>query len=93
MYYVYIMTNKTNSVLYVGVTNDLSRRAREHKSGIIPGFTQRYHTDVLIYFEEYSDINGAISREKQIKGYSRVKKNELIKKQNPILKDFGKGLL
>ena len=65
MYYVYIMTNKTNSVLYVGVTNDLSRRAREHKSGIIPGFTQRYHTDMLIYFEEYSDINEAISREKQ----------------------------
>lgn len=93
MYYVYIMTNKTNSVLYVGVTNDLSRRAREHKSGVLPGFTQRYHTDKLIYFEEYSNVNDAISREKQIKGYNRAKKNELIKKQNPEFKDFGEGLL
>ena len=64
MYYVYIMTNKTNSVMYTGVTNDLERRAVEHKSGICDCFTKRYHLSKLVYFEEYSDVNQAICREK-----------------------------
>lgn len=92
MYYVYILTNKTDSVMYVGVTNDLERRIYEHKSRLIDGFTKRYHVDKLVYFEEYSDANDAISREKQIKGYSRSKKNELVKKQNPDFKDFSQLL-
>ncbi|MBQ7326600.1 MAG: GIY-YIG nuclease family protein [Clostridia bacterium] len=92
MYYVYILTNKTDSVMYVGVTNDLTRRIYEHKSRLIDGFTKRYHVDKLVYFEEYSDANDAISREKQIKGYSRSKKNELVKKQNPDFKDFSQLL-
>ena len=78
--------------MYVGVTNDLERRIYEHKSRLIDGFTKRYHVDKLVYFEEYSDANDAISREKQIKGYSRSKKNELVKKQNPDFKDFSQLL-
>ena len=93
MYYVYIMTNKTNSVVYVGVTNDLQRRVNEHKNGDIPGFTQRYHLHKLVYFEHYSNVDEAISREKQIKGYSRTKKNELISKQNPQLGDLSENLI
>ena len=93
MYYVYIMTNKTNSVVYVGVTNDLQRRVNEHKNGDIPGFTQRYHLHKLVYFEHYSNADEAISREKQIKGYSRTKKNELISKQNPQLGDLSENLI
>ena len=82
-YYVYMMTNYTNKVLYTGVTNDLQRRVSEHKSGIIPGFTQRYNCKKLVYFELYSDIEQAIRREKLIKEYRRDKKNELVNKSNP----------
>ena len=93
MYYVYIMMNKIDSVMYVGVTNDLKRRVYEHKSELIEDFTKRYHIHKLVYFEEYSDVNEAISREKQIKGYSREKKNVLVKTQNPELKDFDEVLI
>ena len=93
MYYVYIMMNKIDSVMYVGVTNDLKRRVYEHKSELIEDFTKRYHIHKLVYFEEYSDVNEAISREKQIKGYSREKKNVLVKTQNPELKDYGESLI
>ena len=82
MYFVYIMTNKANSVLYIGVTNDLGRRALEHKSESIEGFTKRYHLNKLIYFEEYDDVNDAIAREKQLKGWKRDKKLELVKSKN-----------
>ena len=88
MYYVYILTNKNNSVLYIGVTNDLQRRVYEHKSELIDGFTKRYHLSKLIYFEEYSDVNEAISREKQLKSWSRTKKNSLVLNSNPKLKDL-----
>ncbi len=67
MYYVYILSNQTNTVLYIGVTNDLHRRLYEHKSGQINGFTQKYHIHKLVYFEEYAEINYAIAREKQLK--------------------------
>ena len=69
MYYVYILTNKTNNVLYIGMTNDIHRRITEHKSEMIDGFSKRYHTHKLVYFEEYGDSMEAISREKQLKGY------------------------
>ena len=64
LYYVYLLTNKTHSVLYTGVTNNLQRRLYEHKNELVPGFTRRYHVHKLVCFEETSDVNAAISREK-----------------------------
>ena len=88
MYYVYLLTNKTNTVLYTGVTNNLERRIYEHKNKVIEGFTKRYNVDKLVYFEETNDIKAAIAREKQIKGWLRVKKNQLIEKRNPTWQDL-----
>jgi len=82
LYYVYILTNSSNKVLYVGVTNNLERRCYEHKQKLIKGFTQRYNVDKLVYFEEFDSIELAIFREKQIKGYSRSKKDALVNKFN-----------
>ena len=76
------MTNKNNSVLYTGVTNDLKRRVFEHKSKFVEGFTKKYNIDKLVFYEIYNDINEAITREKQIKGGSRVKKIKLIEEMN-----------
>jgi len=81
-YFIYIMTNKNNSVLYTGVTNDLKRRVFEHKSKFVEGFTKKYNIDKLVFYEIYNDINEAITREKQIKGGSRVKKIKLIEEMN-----------
>jgi putative endonuclease len=81
-YYVYIMTNKRNTVLYTGVTNDLKRRVFEHKAKLAAGFTKRYNVDRLVYYEFSPDIEGAISREKQIKGGSRAKKIALVDSVN-----------
>jgi putative endonuclease len=77
-FYVYILANAYNNVLYTGITNDIQRRCIEHKKKLIKGFTQRYNIDKLVYFESYSDVEEAINREKQIKGYSRRKKIALI---------------
>ncbi len=88
LYHVYMMANKTNSVLYTGVTNDLIRRVWEHKSKTVPGFTQRYNVTKLVYFEETSDIKAAIEREKQIKGLLRIKKNKIVESLNPQWKDL-----
>jgi len=77
-YYVYMLTNKNNTVLYIGVTNDLGRRCYEHKSGMNAGFTKKYNVHKLIYFEVFDYIEMAIAREKQLKGLSREKKNSLI---------------
>ena len=88
MYYIYIMTNKNNNVMYIGVTNDLERRIREHRSGLCDGFTKKYCINKLIYTEEYSDVNEAIAREKQLKGWSREKKNQLVRKTNPTFKEL-----
>jgi len=82
-YYIYILTNKNNTVLYTGVTNDLVRRCHEHKKKLVKGFTEKYNVDKLIYYEVFDYIDMAIQREKQIKGYSRVKKDALIEKVNP----------
>ena len=88
MYYVYILTNKTNQVLYTGVTNNLKRRCCEHKNGVIDGFTKRYKVNKLVYFERFRDVNYAISREKAVKGLLRVKKLALINEFNPEWKDL-----
>jgi putative endonuclease len=82
LYYVYLLTNSSNNVLYVGVTNDLERRCYEHKQKLIKGFTQKYNVDKLVYFEVFDSIELAIFREKQIKGYSRSKKDKLINEFN-----------
>jgi len=82
-YYVYILTNKTNCALYIGVTNDLVRRIYEHKEKLIDGFTSRYRLTKLVYFECFDDIVEAIAREKAIKGWIRKKKVELIGATNP----------
>src|SRR6476620_11177993 len=81
-YFVYIMTN-TSRTLYTGVTNDLVRRVYEHKNKIIHGFTSRYNITELVYFEETSDVHAPIAREKQIKGWRRAKKSQLIASVNP----------
>ena len=87
-YYVYFLTNWDNKVLYVGVTNDLKRRVYEHKNGLTEGFTRKYHVHKLVYYEVAEEIESAILREKQIKGGSRQKKNELVEKFNPKWEDL-----
>ena len=81
-YYANILTNKLHTVIYTGITNDLSRRCFEHKSKLNSGFTKKYNVDKLIFFEVYDYADLAIKREKQIKGYSRAKKLALINKFN-----------
>ena len=93
MYYVYILTNKTDSVMYVGVTNDLHRRLCEHKNREIEGFTQKYNVHKLVHFEEYSNVNDAIAREKQLKHWKRTKKNHLVETTNPNWNDLGEGFV
>ena len=82
-YYVYILSNQTNTVVYVGVTNNLQRRLYEHKKGLIDGFTKKYNVHKLVYYEYTNDVYSAISREKQLKKWIRSKKNALIAKMNP----------
>jgi putative endonuclease len=89
-YYVYIMTNKSRT-LYTGVTNDLKRRVYEHKHKLVPGFTSKYNITRLVYFEATTDIRAAIAREKQIKGWLRVKKIALIESINPNWEDLSAG--
>ncbi len=93
MYYVYILASQTNRVVYVGVTNDLIRRVYEHKEKLVEGFTKRYNVDKLVYFEQTSDVESAILREKQLKNFSRDKKNRLISHTNPEWKDLYLDLL
>ena len=81
-YYVYIMANAYNTVLYVGVTNNLCRRVYEHKEGLVDGFTKKYRAHKLVYYEVYNDVNSAISREKSLKGKTRQKKIDLINSNN-----------
>lgn len=87
-YYVYLLTNKNNTVIYTGVTNDIERRIMEHKQGLTRGFTWRYNVHKLVYFEEYNDIEIAIAREKQIKAGSRKKKIDMIQSMNPSWRDL-----
>ena len=87
-YYVYILTNKTNTTLYIGMTNDLKRRLYEHKNKLIPGFTEKYNVNKLVYYEKTTDVKSAIQREKNIKKWNRDWKLELIKKTNPNFNDL-----
>ncbi|GAB4127112.1 MAG: GIY-YIG nuclease family protein [Ignavibacteriales bacterium] len=92
-YFVYIMTNKNNTVLYAGVTNNLVRRVYEHKEKLIEGFTKKYNCTKLVWYEIYTDAYNAITREKQIKAGSRKKKIELINSLNPEWKDLYNEIL
>lgn len=88
MYYVYILTNMLQSVLYIGVTNDIARRLHEHKTHAIPGFTDRYNVTKLVYVEEYAQVEDAIRREKQLKRWNRAKKEALINAENPAWEEI-----
>ena len=82
-YYVYLLTNRNNKVMYVGMTNDLRRRVYQHKKKLVPGFTQKYNVEKLIYYETTSDVRSAIAREKKIKKWRREKKDNLVLSANP----------
>jgi len=92
-YYVYILANRANTTIYTGVTNDLLRRVEEHRMHLDPhSFTARYNVEKLVYFEQTSDAYEAISREKQIKSWSRNRKNKLIESMNPNWDDLLKQI-
>ena len=88
MYFVYIITNYTNTTFYVGVTNDLQRRILQHKSKILEGFSSKYCLKKLVYIEEFKNVNDAIYREKQLKKYRRSWKFNLIRENNPSFDDL-----
>ncbi len=87
-YYLYIMTNQTNTTFYIGVTNDIHRRVFEHKNELVKGFTSKYKLKKLVYYELYDRIEAAIAREKQLKNWHREWKINLIKSSNPDLKEI-----
>ena len=91
--HTYIITNKNNTVLYIGVTSNLLKRIYQHKSKLYKGFAARYNCDKIVYFEEFDNIDEAIYREKQLKKYKRIKKIELIEKENPNWNDLSDGWL
>ena len=87
-YYVYILTNWNNKVMYIGITNNLIRRVYEHKNKLVKGFTEKYNVNKLVYFEETRDVIAAITREKEIKKWRREKKDQLVNRMNPTWKDL-----
>jgi len=92
-YYVYILTNKRNGTLYIGITNDLIKRVWQHKEKVVEGFTEKYNVDKLVYYEIFRDPENAIKREKRIKKYPRKWKLNLIEKDNPEWKDLYEELI
>jgi putative endonuclease len=88
LFYVYIVTNWNNKVMYIGMTNDLYRRIYEHKNKMIEGFTSKYNISKLVYFESTEDVLSAIGREKEIKKWRRAKKDQLVIGQNPAWEDL-----
>ena len=93
-YYVYILTNKHNTVLYTGVTNDLVRRVYEHKNHLDKkSFTSRYNVEKLVFYEQTNNVESAIQREKQIKSWNRNRKIKLLEEMNPQWEDLYKSLL
>ena len=86
------MTNKNKNVRYIGVTNNLKRRIHEHENGLDNGFSKKYNCNYLVYYEEFRSINNAIKREKELKGWRRSKKDDLIKSKNPQLNFLNKML-
>ena len=91
-YYIYIISNWNNKVIYIGVTNNLERRIFEHKSKLIPGFSSKYNLK-LVYYEQYADIREAMTREKELKKWRREKKNKLIESTNPEWMDLSNELI
>ncbi|MEP7015793.1 MAG: GIY-YIG nuclease family protein [Verrucomicrobiota bacterium] len=91
-FYLYMMTNRSRVVLYTGITNDLVRRVWEHQNAGIKGFTKTYKVDRLVYYEAFNDPREAISREKEIKGWRRSKKNALVATENPKWRDLSSML-
>ena len=87
-YYVYILTNKRNGTLYIGVTNNLERRIYEHKNHLVKGFTEKYNIQILVFYEQFEDIQYALQRKKQLKKWNRKWKIELIEKVNPYWNDI-----
>jgi len=87
-YYVYILANKRNGTLYIGVTNNLERRIYEHKNNLVEGFTKKYGVHLLVYFEQTGNVESAIRREKQIKKWNRKWKLELIEESNSTWRDL-----
>jgi putative endonuclease len=87
-FFVYVLSNFKRNVLYIGVTNNLIKRVWQHKNDLIKGFTEKYQAHNLVYFELFEDPQNAIKREKQLKNWSRKKKDALITKNNPMLKDL-----
>lgn len=92
-YYVYIITNKLNSVLYIGITSNLVKRIWEHKNKIVDGFSNKYNLNKLVYYEICNDIEQAIKREKQLKNWHRAWKDNLIKEKNPKLLDLFSSII
>jgi len=93
-YYVYILSSPSNSTVYIGVTNNLIRRVYEHKNHLDPGsFTDKYNVTKLVYYDMCGDVTAAIAREKQLKGWTRAKKNALIESMNPDWRDLYPELL
>lgn len=90
-YYVYLLTNWNNKVIYIGITSDLKRRLYEHRNKLIKGFTEKYNVTKLVYFETTTDVTSAIIREKEIKKWRREKKNKLVETTNPEWKDLSAG--
>ena len=90
-YYVYILSNKKNGTLYIGMTNDMERRAFEHKNQLVEGFTKKYKLDKLVYFESYQYVNDAILREKRMKKMETTVENQLNCRRESFLGGFGKG--
>ena len=92
-YYVYLLTNWNNKVIYVGVTNDLQRRIYEHKEKKVKGFTEKYKVNKLVYFEQTTEIEVALNREKEMKKWRREKKDKLVENINPSWRDLSKDFL
>lgn len=92
-YFVYMLASRRNGTLYTGVTNDLGRRIGEHKEKLIPGFTKQYDVSLLVWYQTYGDINDAIAREKQIKGWNRAWKLRLIEENNSGWNDLTTSLI
>ena len=91
--YVYILTNRHRTVLYIGVTSDLKRRVHEHRKRSVSNFTKKYNVKYLVYYETFEEVVGAIQREKVLKGKTRKKKEALINKLNPVWRDLSSDFL
>ena len=91
--YIYFLTNKNKTVIYIGVTSNLLKRIYQHKSKQYKGFTAKYNCDILVYYEEFEDITQAIAREKQLKSGNRKRKESLINLENPNWNDLSEGWL